>query len=160
MRKGKQVLTFLILLTALTAATPLSSFVYPLMSTRISSDYGMRIHPIRRFSKKHSGIDLAAPRGAPIRAVAGGTVVFADPHAGYGRLVVVSHQGGRMTTHYAHCHELRVKPGDRINAGQIIATVGSSGLSTAPHLHFEVRFGGMAVDPEKVIPGLAEGAEG
>lgn len=134
-------------------------FVYPVMAPRRSSGYGMRIHPIRRYSRLHQGIDLAAPESSPIRAVQGGTVVFADPYAGYGNLVVLRHANG-VTTHYGHCHTLRVKPGQQVNAGQIIATVGNTGHSTGPHLHFELRVNGTSIDPERVFPDLAAQAEG
>lgn len=141
--------------------TPLAppSFVYPLMAPRLSSAYGERIHPIRRFSHNHQGIDLAAPPGSPIRAIAGGTVVFADPYQGYGNLVVVRHNL-RMTSHYAHCQRIAVNPGQQVQAGQIIAYVGSTGTSTGPHLHFEVRVNGKPVNPERFIPGLASEADG
>ncbi len=135
------------------------SFVYPVMAPRMSSGYGMRIHPIRRFSKQHDGIDLAAPMGSPIRAIAPGRVVFADPYAGYGNFVVIQHDQ-HLTSHYGHCHELRVKTGQKVSAGQIIAYVGSTGMSTGPHLHFEIRKDGVPLDPEKLIPGLASEAEG
>ena len=135
------------------------SFVYPVMGPRASSGFGMRVHPIKRFSKFHKGIDLATPVGAPIRAVAAGTVVFADPFSGYGNFVVIQHDGG-LTTHYGHCKNLVVKPGTHVKAGQIIATVGSTGMSTGPHLHFEVRVRGTPINPEQFFPGLAERGEG
>ncbi len=94
-----------------------------------------------------------------IRALSAGLVVFADPYAGFGNLVVIQHKNG-VTTHYGHCSVLRVKPGQRVNPGQIIATVGSTGLSTGPHLHLEVRVNGEALDPLEVIPSLASEAEG
>lgn len=129
------------------------------MGPRLSSSFGMRFHPIKRFSRAHKGLDLAAPVDSPIRAVAGGTVVFADPYAGYGNLVVIKHNG-KVTTHYAHCNKIEVHPGQHVKAGQIIATVGNSGHSTGPHLHFEVRFDGEPRDPELFFPGMADQAEG
>ena len=145
----------------LTSPSPakLSSFVYPLMAPRVSSQFGLRVHPIRRFSKQHSGIDLAAPVGAQIRSIKKGTVVFADPYAGYGNFVVVQHDHG-MSSHYGHCDKIIVKPGQRIAAGQVLATVGSTGMSTGPHLHFEIRISGKAYNPERFIPGIASPAEG
>ena len=140
-------------------AEVISGFVYPVMSPRLSSDYGRRIHPIRRFSQFHQGIDLAAPRGVPIRSIRAGTVVFADPYAGYGKLIVIRHENG-MTSHYGHCGEIRVNPGQNVLAGQIIGSVGNTGLSTGPHLHFEVRFNGAAVDPERYVPGLSLQGQG
>lgn len=138
---------------------PSSSFVYPLVGTRISSDYGWRKHPVRKAIRHHEGIDLAAPEGALIRAIQGGMVVFADPYAGYGNLIVIRHSSG-MTSHYGHCKSIKVKPGQRVNAGEIIGTVGSTGRVTGPHLHFEIRFGGKSRDPEMYIPGLAVEGEG
>lgn len=140
------------------AATP-AGFVYPLMGPRMSSDYGKRVHPIKRVTRHHDGIDLAAPRGAPIRAIAGGLVIYADPYAGYGNLIVVQHNNG-FTSHYGHCETFRVKTGERIAPGQVIGTVGSTGISTGPHLHFEIRFNGKTYDPERLLPGLADEAEG
>lgn len=140
-------------------ALPATSYVYPLVGTRISSDFGKRIHPVAKSAKHHSGIDLAAPYGSQVRAVLDGTVIFADPYGGYGNLVVVQHANG-MTTHYGHCRTLIAKPGQKIRAGQIIATVGSTGISTGPHLHFEIRVNGVAKDPQNFLPGLADEAVG
>ena len=136
-----------------------TAFVYPLMDPRISSKYGRRVHPIRRFSARHHGIDLAAPVGSPIRSIAEGRVVFADPYAGFGKLVVIQHHG-QLTSHYAHCDRIRVQPGQWVKAGQIIAEVGSTGLSTGPHLHLEIRISGEPRNPEAFIPGLGAEAQG
>jgi len=135
------------------------AFVYPVMGPRISSDYGSRRHPIKRFSHHHNGIDLAAPKGSPIRVIAEGQVVYADPYAGYGKLIVVRHKNG-LTSHYGHCSKIDVQPGQQVRAGDIIGTVGSTGISTGPHLHFEIRKSGKPLDPEKVLPGLADSAQG
>ena len=134
-------------------------FVNPIMSARLSSKYGKRIHPIKKFSSTHSGIDLAAPMDSPIRAAQKGIVIFADRYAGYGNLVVIRHQNG-MTTHYGHCSKILVEPGTYIKAGQIIARIGSTGVSTGPHLHFEIRFNGVPTDPLKVFPDLLTIAKG
>ncbi len=134
-------------------------FVYPLMGPRVSSDFGSRVHPVRKVVKHHHGVDLAAPQGSPIRAIASGLVVFADPHGGYGNLVVVQHSDG-ITSHYGHCDTIRVKPGQRVVSGEIIATVGSTGISTGPHLHFEIRTDGTPQDPDKVMPGLDQPGAG
>ncbi len=136
-----------------------SAMVYPVMGPRISSDYGTRRHPIKRFSHHHNGIDLAAPKGAPIRAIAEGHVVYADPYAGYGKLIVVRHKNG-LTSHYGHCAKIEVQPGQSVRAGDLIGTVGSTGNSTGPHLHFEIRKSGKPLDPEKVLPGIADSAQG
>jgi len=135
------------------------SFVYPVVKPRLSSKYGNRIHPIFKSRRHHTGVDLAAPLGAPVRAIYKGTVVFADPYAGYGNLIVIMHGQG-MTSHYGHLDKIKVSIGDKVDAGQIIATLGSSGQSTGPHLHFEIRHNGQVLDPEKYIPGLLSDAEG
>lgn len=134
------------------AASP--TYVYPLMGTRISSDFGTRKHPIRKVVKHHNGVDLAAPEGAQVRSIQSGVVVFADPYGSYGNLIVVQHQNG-ITSHYGHCKTIQVKPGQRVSAGQLLGTVGATGKVTGPHLHFEIRKAGEALDPEAVIPGLA-----
>lgn len=141
------------------AKEPLRGVVFPLMSAPISSDYGPRHHPIRGYSHHHRGIDLAAPLGTPIRAVASGLVVFADPYAGYGKLIVIEHAGG-FTSHYGHCHALHVSPGQVVTAGDIIGEVGNTGLSTGPHLHLEIRHQGEPRDPSRYVPGLAAKARG
>ncbi len=134
-------------------------FVYPLSGPRISSDYGLRKHPKLGVTRHHDGIDLAAPNGTPVRAISDGIVVFADPRGGYGNLIVLAHPGG-LTSHYGHLQSIGVAPGTRIKAGQLIGRVGSTGISTGPHLHFEIRTNGIAGDPEKLIPGLADLGEG
>lgn len=134
-------------------------YVYPVMGPRKSSGYGLRVHPIRGFSTNHKGIDLAAPVGASIRAMSKGLVIFADPYAGYGNLVVIDHGKG-VTTHYAHCDKLTVHTGQTVETGQMIAEVGSTGMSTGPHLHLEVRIKGQPLNPEGFFVGLADKAEG
>jgi murein DD-endopeptidase MepM/ murein hydrolase activator NlpD len=135
------------------------AFVYPVLGPRLSSDYGIRKHPIRKTRRHHHGVDLAAPVGAAIRSIAAGQVIFADPFGGYGKFVVIRH-AGEMTSHYGHCDSILVNPGDVVRAGQIIGKVGNSGRSTGPHLHLEIRRGGIPQDPEKVLPGLADPAQG
>lgn len=137
----------------------LASLVYPIMGPRMSSDFGIRKHPIRKSRQHHHGIDLAAPRGAFIRSIAAGQVIYADPFGGYGRVVVVKHANG-LTSHYGHCDTLKVSIGNQVKAGDILGTVGSSGLSTGPHLHFEIRKYGKPQDPERYLPGLATPAKG
>ena len=103
-----------------------------------------------RFGRKgrdvHDGIDLAAPVGTPIKAARSGTVIYAGEQRGYGLIAIIEHSNG-LTTLYAHNRELRVKTGQRVSDGQVIATVGESGRTTGPHLHFEVRKEGVPVDP-------------
>lgn len=126
---------------------------------RISSDFGSRFHPIDRRAKFHGGLDIAVPTGTAVKAAAEGTVTFAGRKGGYGNLVVISHPDGRETR-YAHLASISVAAGDPIGAGQPIALSGSTGKSTGPHLHFEMRENGVAVDPRRflsnVLPGNAE----
>lgn len=114
--------------------------------SRISSPYGNRIHPILRVNRFHSGIDVPAPTGTPIVAAAQGRVVLAGDQGGYGRTVIIDHGGGVMTL-YAHNSRLLVSAGQQVTRGQRIALAGSTGMSTGPHLHFEVRVDGNTVDP-------------
>lgn len=103
-----------------------------------------------RFGKKgkepHDGIDLAAPAGQPVKTAAIGTVLFAGEQKGYGLIVIVEHDDGLITL-YAHNRDLRVKTGQKVRSGQVVATVGDSGKTSGPHLHFEVRRDGVPVDP-------------
>ena len=151
------VVTIIFALASQAEASP--TYVYPLMGPRLSSDFGKRTHPIRKFVKHHSGVDLAAPEGAQIRSIQSGVVVYADPHGSYGKLIVVQHKFG-VTSHYGHCKEILVRTGQRVSAGQLLGTVGSTGKVTGPHLHFEIRKDGQALNPESVMPGLAVNADG
>jgi lipoprotein NlpD len=103
-----------------------------------------------RFGRKgkspHDGIDLAAPAGTPVRTAGEGSVLFAGPQQGYGLLVIIEHAHGLVTV-YAHNRDLRVRTGQQVREGQVIATVGESGKTSGPHLHFEVRQDGAPVDP-------------
>lgn len=120
--------------------------------TRISSPFGNRMHPILRSNRFHAGIDIPAPTGTNIIAAATGRVVFAGTQGGYGRTVIIDHGGGIMTL-YAHNSQLLVKEGDKVTQGNVIARVGSTGMSTGPHLHFEVRERGKYVDPIPWVKG-------
>lgn len=113
---------------------------------RLSSSFGYRTHPILGIKKLHTGTDFSAPSGTPIQAAAAGTVILATYYGGYGNAVVVDHGGG-MTTLYAHQTSVAVAVGEEVATGQTIGFVGSTGLSTGPHLHFEVRIDGKPVDP-------------
>lgn len=114
--------------------------------TRVSSDYGMRLHPILRTQRMHTGIDIAAPRGVDIVAADFGKVILADWMGGYGRTIIIDHGQG-VSTLYAHQNDLLVKQGDNVTKGQVIGKVGSTGQSTGPHLHFEVRLNGTHTNP-------------
>ena len=115
-------------------------------SSRVSSAFGNRIHPILKKKKMHTGIDISAKQGASIVASNKGTVIISGWQNGYGNTVVIDHGGGRSTL-YAHCSKLLVGVGDNVKAGQTIAKIGSTGLSTGPHLHFEVRERGTPKNP-------------
>lgn len=114
--------------------------------TRITSPFGNRLHPVYKTYKMHTGIDIAAPSGANIVAALDGTVIYADWFGGYGKVIMVDHGGGIVTL-YAHCSTLVAKSGQKVTKGQTVAKVGSTGVSTGAHLHFEVRQNGKYVDP-------------
>jgi murein DD-endopeptidase MepM/ murein hydrolase activator NlpD len=117
---------------------------------QIRSEFGMRRDPINGRMRLHQGIDIAAKSGTPIAAAAAGTVVFAGKNKGYGNMVMIEHADGRRTV-YAHAKSLFVKAGDIVTGGQTIASVGSTGHSTGPHVHFEVRESNAAVNPLKAL---------
>lgn len=112
----------------------------------VSSPFGERNHPISGSSKMHHGIDIAADKGQEIYAVRSGTVTFAGSKGGYGNTVEIRHADG-TTSRYAHADKIHVRVGDRIQAGECVADVGSTGHSTGPHLHFEIRAFGRSIDP-------------
>jgi murein DD-endopeptidase MepM/ murein hydrolase activator NlpD len=120
-------------------------FIFP-ANAHISSGFGNRIHPILGYSRFHGGVDFAAPQGSTIRAADSGQVIFSGWYGGYGQAVIIDHGGG-ITTLYAHASRLFVQEGQMVQQGQSIAAVGSTGLSTGPHLHFEVRQNGNPVNP-------------
>jgi murein DD-endopeptidase MepM/ murein hydrolase activator NlpD len=126
-------------------------FIVPLRSfKRISSGFGYRNHPLGGGTKMHKGLDMSARSGTGIRAAAGGTVTFSGWRGGYGRCVVIDHHNG-FTTTYGHCSKLVVDLGDNVGQGDYIADVGSTGASTGPHLHFEIRKGDTPIDPETYL---------
>jgi murein DD-endopeptidase MepM/ murein hydrolase activator NlpD len=116
---------------------------------RVTSGFGERFHPILGYQRFHAGLDLAATFGSPIAAAADGRVVSAGWHGGYGRLVAVMHGGG-IETLYGHMSQIAARPGELVRQGQVIGYVGSSGLSTGPHLHYEVLKNGRPVNPLSV----------
>ncbi len=120
----------------------------PLNMSRISSRFGLRQHPVLRFTRLHAGIDFAAPPGTPILAAGAGHVIEAGVFGGYGQWVKIAHEGG-LATGYAHMSRIApgVKRSARVRQGQVIGYVGSTGLSTGPHLHFELHRGGRPIDP-------------
>lgn len=129
------------------AATP---SVMPTQGWLSSAFTSMRAHPILHTARPHEGIDVAAPMGTPIAAPSAGTVVFAGWETGYGNVIEIDHGFG-LRTKYAHCSRLLARQGMKVKRGQEIALVGNTGLSTGPHLHYEVLVNGQPVDPLRYI---------
>ena len=124
----------------------------PLEGAALTSGFGMRTHPVLGGRRQHQGIDLAAPTGTPVYATADGVVGRADWYSSYGLYISINH-GASMETRYAHLSRLAVAAGDNVKKGDLIGYVGSTGRSTGPHLHYEVRVEGLAVIP---IPYMVE----
>lgn len=124
-------------------------FAYP-SDAPTSSLFGWRVHPILGYRRFHAGLDFAASYGSTIRAADSGTVIFAGWYGGYGRAVIINHGNG-ITTLYGHSSELYVTEGQTVQRGQAIAAVGSTGFSTGPHLHFEVRRDGSPINPANFL---------
>jgi len=120
----------------------------PVDGVRLTSGFGMRNHPILRRRARHNGVDLAAPRGTPVFATADGIVEMAQWYSTYGNYVQIGH-GGDIETRYAHMSSYTVSVGEQVQIGDLIGYVGSTGRSTGPHLHYEVR---VANDPVNPIP--------
>ncbi len=121
------------------------TFAWP-ASGPITDPFGMRMHPVTHQWLMHNGLDIGAPMGATITASAPGRVIYAGWEGGYGNTIIIDHGGGTSTL-YGHCSQLFVSEGQDVQRGQAIGAVGSTGVSTGPHLHFEIRIGGVAVDP-------------
>jgi murein DD-endopeptidase MepM/ murein hydrolase activator NlpD len=124
--------------------------VMPADIKSISSGFGYRRDPFNGHAAMHSGLDFRAPYGAPIHAAADGTVSFVGTQSGYGNVVEVSHGNG-MITRYAHMSRFVARVGQEVNAGEVIGRIGNTGRSTGPHLHFEVRINGRAVNPRPFL---------
>jgi murein DD-endopeptidase MepM/ murein hydrolase activator NlpD len=131
----------------------------PLNGSALTSGFGMRTHPVLGGRRGHKGIDLSSPTGTPIRATADGVVNRADWFSSYGLFVSLEH-GGQIETRYGHMSRLNVAPGQQVKKGDIIGYVGSTGRSTGPHLHYEVRIAGTAVNPVPYMQGTLERGEG
>jgi len=116
----------------------------------IESGFGPRVHPITGKTRMHTGLDMHGNAGTPILAAEDGKVIFSGIKGGYGKAIMIDHGGG-MVTLYAHQSKLLVKEGERVAAGDVIGLIGSTGLSTGPHLHFEVRINGDPVDAAKYL---------
>ena len=132
-------------------AAPLPTF--PVQGAVTGSAYGMRDHPVSGDAKFHHGIDVGAEQGSPVLAARSGTVTYAAERGTYGNLVVVDHGDG-VETRYAHQSAIDVAVGERVVQGAQLGAVGSTGLSTGPHLHFEVRVDGHSVDPAQFLSGV------
>ncbi len=123
-----------------------SGWLYPSDSSRLTSHYGQRVHPISGKVSHHHGLDVGAAAGSNIYAAKSGVVTHAGWAGGYGNAVYIDHGDG-VETRYAHASSVTVAVGQQVSQGQVVAKVGSTGNSTGPHLHFEIRFGGSSVDP-------------
>ena len=126
----------------------LCKFQKPLSGT-ITSEFGEREVILNGMTSDHKGIDIAANSGTSIKAAMAGTVIVAEENSEYGKFIKI--QNGDVMTVYAHCKSLKVKKGDKVKIGKTIATVGSTGTSTGPHLHFEIRLSGRYINPRYVI---------
>ena len=126
-----------------------SYFRFPVRAA-ITSPFGNRMHPIFHVRSFHSGVDLGARRGTPIKASNGGIVIYAGWYSGYGKTVIISHSNGKSTL-YAHQDRIAVKVGEKVYQDKVIGYVGSTGYSTGPHLHFEYRVGGKPRNPLTVV---------
>ncbi|MFM9046139.1 MAG: M23 family metallopeptidase, partial [Cyanobium sp.] len=131
--------------------------LFPLIGSAVTtSNFGWRLHPILGSWIMHSGRDLAAPQGTPVVAALSGQVVSSGDAGGYGLAIEIEHERPMRRTLYGHLSELYVKPGDTVRQGEVIGRVGSTGLSTGPHLHFELRLpqdgGWVATDPGEMMP--------
>ena len=125
----------------------LRAFIWPARGA-FTSGFGLRRHPIFRIRRMHTGVDIAAPRGAPVQAAADGRVIYTGWFGGYGKIVILDHGGG-VSTLYAHLSQILTEEGRAVRQGQVIGRVGSTGYSTGPHVHFEVRVNGRPIDPTR-----------
>lgn len=131
-----------------------SQFIWPVPScTLLTSPYGYRIHPILDYERLHAGLDIGAKFGEEIIAADGGTVLISEYSDSYGNFVLIDH-GDRYSTAYGHMSEIAVEAGQEVKQGELIGYIGSTGWSTGPHLHFEIRLDGERIDPEEFFSGL------
>lgn len=132
------------------AAVGIFGFLQPAEAWVKTDSFGWRIHPVTGENKFHTGVDLGADEGTPIGAWTTGTVIYADQWGGYGNTVVIKRDESFYTL-YGHCSQLFVVPGQTVEYGQTIAAVGSTGLSTGPHVHVEVWLNGQYIDPLSIF---------
>ena len=133
-----------------TLASSKSMLNHPLSCMKITSKFGIRRHPISGKIKGHTGVDLSASIGTPIRAAASGVIVHASYYSGYGRYIKIKHSSA-INTAYGHLSRIVVRNGQRVSQGQIIGYTGNSGYSTGPHLHYEVMKNGRFVNPMSFV---------
>ncbi len=144
------------------SALPILQPIRPGDLTSIGSYFGYRFHPILHFTRMHTGIDLNAPRGVPVYAPGDGVVTKVEKsRSGYGNLIEIDHKVNGITTRYAHMHTMIVKKGQKVKRGEQIGTVGNTGLSTGPHLHYEILIDGKQTNPMRymIVPTANEYAE-
>lgn len=127
-----------------------NGFILPVKYTRITSDFGLRFHPIHKVIRNHTGVDYAAPTGTPVKSARAGKVIFAGWKGGYGNTIIVRHDD-RYSTLYGHLETINTTLNAQVNQGDFIGKVGSTGDSTGPHLHFEILENGKHIDPKKFI---------
>lgn len=133
------------------SGTVISSGSWPVPGhTRLSSTYGYRIHPVLHTKKIHTGLDIPAPKGTPAVATDSGTVIFAGRKGTYGNTVMIQHDDGRVSL-YAHNDKLLVSKGQKVQKGQVVSKIGTTGRSTGPHLHFEIRVNGKHTNPSPYL---------
>ncbi len=130
--------------------TTLLPTIVPIDANHVGSVFGRRIDPIAGVSAMHEGIDFVADVGTPVVASAGGVVMVAEQHPQYGKMIEIDH-GNDFSSRYAHLSQLRVKPGQIIKRGQLLGASGNTGRTTGPHLHFEIRFKGVAQNPSRFL---------
>ena len=147
---GEQAMALGVGVTVDLSAISTEGYVWP-TGGGVASGYGQRLHPVLGYYRMHSGLDIGGAMGQPIFAAKEGTVIRAGWNGGYGNTVVIDHGGG-ITTLYAHQSQLNASVGQYVGRGDIVGQVGSTGLSTGPHLHFEVRVNGAAIDPLPFMP--------
>ena len=143
------VLIFAVLVLAGGQTDKPSKFIKPTQG-KITVPFGKRVHPVFKIVRHHDGIDIKAPQGQLVYASAAGKVVFTGIDGGYGKVIKIEHPGGYQTV-YAHLAKISVKEGQQVEKGGQIGTVGNTGISSTPHLHYEVRKDGKAVDPLQFI---------
>ena len=129
------------------------TFIQPIKKEdlgKVTSGYGMRMHPIHKKEMMHNGVDYSAEKGVEIHATLGGVVREAAMNGNYGNMIIIDHEDG-FSSRYAQMETVNAKAGEQVSSGQVIGTVGSSGMSTAPHLHFEIMKDGKNVNPEDYL---------